>query len=331
MIKKSFRILFVLYGFGANLLTYITGVHSILEFIDAKGWMCAFMIRLLLVVINPILLFILILYASIWLLLYLTLPYRKDIGTHGIECKFLMLFTYKRGIRARKILRIIHKNLYHQAYEIRDGIRKGNTADYDALQRPISDFLQTVNFSIKQVFGIDLTINVKRISFDNKNNPILTPYAYYRNTCAKSPSHTRSFDYRYALEANPLGVFSLKDYASRAENYNKSNANRNFKINSVFNYLLNDKKAYWMSNDLSKDIGSKIFYTSSDNYPQCYKSLAIFKIVPPEKDVIPEGLIVFDSERIGIFSEEECAQLMGLIAHLLYEIFLEMNNNEKKK
>lgn len=85
-----------------------------------------------------------------------------------------------------------------------------------------------------------------------------------------------------------------------------------------------------MTNDLSVDQQRNTFYTSSENFPRDYKSLAIFKIIPPEKDVLPEGFIIFDSEKCGLFSEEICAQIMGLVAHFLYEIFFEINEYEKK-
>ena len=66
-----------------------------------------------------------------------------------------------------------------------------------------------------------------------------------------------------------------------------------------------------------------------------YKSMAVFKIAPPERNILPEGLLIFDTEDKGRFAEKECSQLMGYIAHLLYELFLEYHiyeqNRESKK
>lgn len=104
-----------------------------------------------------------------------------------------------------------------------------------------------------------------------------------------------------------------------------------YEVNSIFTYLINQRKRYWMSNDLQIDQMNGNFFTSSDNYPEYYKSLAVFSIAPPDKDVLPEGLLIFDTKKTGKFSETECAQLFGYIAHLLYELLTEYNKYESKK
>lgn len=82
---------------------------------------------------------------------------------------------------------------------------------------------------------------------------------------------------------------------------------------------------------LTIDQESDLFYTSSDNYPSYYKSLAVFSLTPPEKDVVPEGLLIFDTKKTGKFSEIECINLFGYIAHLIYELLIEYSNYESKK
>jgi len=88
-----------------------------------------------------------------------------------------------------------------------------------------------------------------------------------------------------------------------AKHYHEHNEERIYQVNSIFNYLFNSNTRYWMSNDLSKDEADEIFFTSSENYPRHYKSMAVFKIVPP-----------FKKEAI-----------------LLYEIFLEYKIYEQKE
>lgn len=86
-----------------------------------------------------------------------------------------------------------------------------------------------------------------------------------------------------------------------------------------------------MSNDLEIDELAGDFYTTSDNYPEYYNSMAVFSIAPPESNILPEGLLIFDTKKRGRFSEEECVNLFGYIAHLFYELMREYNNYESKK
>ena len=324
--KNFFRILLAIYGFGSNLITYITGAKAVAQFL--KEYMHPLFADFIVIILNPLLLGLLSLYAFFLLLIYVTKPYRKQIGTHGIECKLIRMFRYKFGIKKGKVIRIIHKKLYHESYIIKTKIRKDRSISYDTCKHNVADYIKTVNHSIRQIFGIDLNLNVKQLAYNSNNEFILTPYAHYRNDYAASSVNERSFHYKYIISTEEQP--SLEAYANSSKHYNNTHGGRLYKTNSIFNYLINGKKTFWMTNDLTIDQQNNIFYTSSDNYPENYKSLAIFKIIPPEKDVLPEGFIIFDSEKCGLFSEEICAQIMGLVAHFLYEIFFEINEYEKK-
>ena len=79
-----------------------------------------------------------------------------------------------------------------------------------------------------------------------------------------------------------------------------------------------------MSNDLTIDKSRNAFYSSSPNCNNYYKALAAFAIKPPQCDGVEDstikGIVTFDSPKTGVFSENECSLIMGLMAHILYDV-----------
>lgn len=325
--KKICNCLLWIYGFIANLITYITGLEKTLDWLNERF---PEIISYVIVGFNTILLVFLLVYVPLLLIIYATLPYRKNIGTHKIECKPFNLFRYKFLNKNGKLLKVVHHGIYHQAYKIKEDIRKGRISDKEQLQERITDFLNYVGLSLKDLFSLSLSINVKLLSYSSDNSLLLCPYIQVSSANERDDSFSeRNLTQNYIVLLDNQANLNMS--YSDAIHYNEHDNQRIYRVNSVFNYLMNSKKKYWMTNDLSKDISQKIFFTSSVNYPTHYKSMAVFKIAPPERDVFPDGLLIFDSSEKGRFVEKECSQLMGFVAHLLYEFFLDYDYYEKQK
>ena len=325
--KNIGKSLLWLYGFIANLITYIQGLEKTLDWLNERF---PELISYVIVSINTILLVFLLFYIPLLLFIYATLPYRKTIGTHKIECKPFNLFRYKFINKNGKLLKVVHRGIYHQSYKIKEDIRKGRVLDKEQLQDRIGDFLKYVGLSLKDIFSLSLSINVKLLSYSSDKSLLLSPCIQVSSSNERSGlSSERNLTNKYIVLLDNRA--DLKNAFSDAKHYDQHDTHKTYRVNSVFNFLMNSKKKYWMSNDLSKDMSEKFFFTSSDNYPIHYNSFAVFKIAPPERDVMPEGLLIFDTIDKGRFVEEECSQLMGFVAHLLYELFLEYYNYEQKK
>ena len=165
---------------------------------------------------------------------------------------------------------------------------------------------------------------------DREDNLCLIPFIHFRNVAERNTNNPREFNYCYYIE--PEDHTKLSKYATKARQYCQlHDMTRKYEVNSIFTYLITKRKRYWMSNDLTVDEKANDFFTSSDNYPELYQSMAAFSITPPDSSVIPEGLIIFDTKKKGRFSEEECVNLFGYIAHLFYELIIEYNCYESKK
>lgn len=326
--KKIGNILLWIYGFIANLITYITGLETTLEYLNKHIPIWS---SYLIIILNALLLVFLIFYGPILLIIYATLPYRKRIGTHRIECKPFNMFVYRFLNKNGKLLKVVHRELYHHAYKLKEEIRKGRISGREQLQEKITEFLKYVGLSLKDIFSLSLSINVKLLSYSPDKALFLSPYIQIQQESGGNFINAEwNLTYKYIILLD--SQMNLQIACSDAKHYNDHDNKRTYRVNSIFNYLMtNNQIRHWMSNDLSKDMSNNIFYTSSENYPTHYKSMAVFKIVPPERDVLPEGLLIFDTNEKGRFVEDECSQLMGFIAHLLYEIFSEYNDYEQKK
>ena len=266
---------------------------------------------------------------AIYVVSKFTWEYRKRIGTHGIPCALINVYYYKIANRHNKLLRSIHKNIYHSIYKLKDDISKHRVQSIEEASKGIDDLLYDIHLAVMRSFGLDLTINIKKLIMDRDNNLCLIPFKHFRNAAERSLSNPRAFNYCYFIE--PDEYERLSKYAVKARQYhNQHGENRKYEVNSVFTYLITKRMRYWMSNDVKLDEEAGNFYTSSDNYPEFYKSMAVFSLTPPESNVLPEGLVIFDTNKNGVFSEDECVNLFGYIAHLLYELISEYNRYERK-
>lgn len=259
-----------------------------------------------------------------------TRQYRKRIGTHEIPCSLISLYHFKIANRNNKLLKSIHKDIYHSFYKLKDDMRMRRIRTVEEANKGLEDLLYDIHKAILKSFGLDLTINVKRLTMDREDNLCLIPFIHFRNVAERNTNNPRAFNYCYYIE--PEDYTKLSKYTTRARQYcQQHDMTRKYEVNSIFTYLITKRRRYWMSNDLTVDEKANDFFTSSDNYPELYKSMAVFSITPPDSNVIPEGLIIFDTKKKGGFSEEECINLFGYIAHLFYELIIEYNRYESKK
>ena len=92
-----------------------------------------------------------------------------------------------------------------------------------------------------------------------------------------------------------------------------------------------------MSNNLKFDLKQNKFRCSNDKWSTFYNSIAIFTIAPPT-DNRPEeesqsiiGLLIFDSLKSNAFTTRKCKLMMGLMAHILYELLILLSKIGKRK
>lgn len=305
------------------IITWIAGFNEVCVFFKRYS-MPAWLTTLILIILS----IICIIYIPILLyygLCRLTLNYRRKIGTHRIECSFIRLLYYKCRNINKTMLYEIHKNLYHQCFSLKEKIRAKQFPNELSQKEAVANFVAYVQNSIEKIFGINLTINIKKLDADEQSNKILSPYIHCKGKQDNSSLFDRNFNYTYILMDDQSN--DVKIYTQQAKEYNRNFGNSNYKVNSIFSYLLSkDENTCWMSNNLSIDSKNNLFYTSSENYLKHYYSMAVLKIIQPENKTAPKGIIVFDSCDPYKFSESECKYFMGLVAHLIYEIFEEIEN-----
>lgn len=315
-LNKIISILIATLGLISAIITIINGTKETIDHLSNT--------------INPLMSSVLV-YVNVFIILplasiiiggiianFFTREYRKKIGTHGIPCTFLTMFHFKIANKNNKLLYSIHKDYYHHCYNIKDDLLHHKFKSKEEIDNAVEEFLRIIHSSILKTFHLDLTINIKRLSIDRNDNLCLAPFAHFRNIAVRNQTNPRDFNYSYYIQL--ANYERLSKFADLARQYGKG---KEYEVNSIFTYLINEKKRYWISNNLKVDEVKGDFYTSSDNYPEYYQSLAVFSITPPEKNSFPEWLLVLDSKKTGIFTERECVHLFGYIAHLLYELLTE--------
>lgn len=311
--KRLLKYLGYIFTYGASLVTYISGYDEFSEFLKSNQ-VAEWVIDIVNILSVPIILLLSYFTAEL-----LTLYERKKMGTHQIPCSFIRMFWYRVFNKNQKILYVIHKHLYHHFCKLKERINRGELSDYYAKKQAIADFLGFVHTAIYETFNLDLAITIKKLEIDSENKGVLTGYTYHPNNHDHNSHSGRNFSYQYYIITEKSTDLFL--HTRRASEYKNNYGINPYHTNSIFSYLMNNvHQSYWMSNDLQEDEKKGLFYTSSDNYIKHYKSMAVFKIAPPENNISPKGFIIFDSYGTNKFSEMECKHLMGFIAHLIYEI-----------
>ena len=314
-----------LYGLSTNAVTWIAGVDALKQkFSLIPSW-----------AIDAIAIFnfIILLLLGVWVVMIvvdcLFLPYRKSIGTHGISCRLSAMFIFKHRNRTNSLLSMLHKDVYHEFVRIKDDIREGKLDTEEKQKKEIADYLSKITFAVNNAFKIDCVINIKVLKKSPHGNPVLQPYAHAMSNTYKKKSRKRNYNRPYIIIGEDDKTEDLRVYCIKASKYVEENGHKNYELNSVFNYLFSTEQTHWLTNDVMVDHINEKFYTSSNNYPTHYRSLGIFKIMPPVDAQETKGILIFDSEKDGLFCEEECQLCLGLISHFIYELFKEIEIYDK--
>lgn len=260
--------------------------------------------------------------------------YFTHIGTHQIPCTIYNMYKYKFTPMNETILRILHRDLYHKVYFEKRKIEELKIKDFDDARPRIMSVVQQFHDSLYQIFKLDLSISIKTITKQDSQT-CLKQYLHFRSSQESKIDGKRYLNNVYLLTENESDDLSV--YASLAKTHVQRHGNQKYKKNSIYDYILATNHNSWMSNDLGIDTKNGIFYSSSSNYKTYYNSLAVFAIIPPECETdrgnLIKGILIFDSIKTSLFSEKECNWLMGYMAHLIYELFqaIEDNNGQSEK
>lgn len=285
----------------------------------------------------------LLLISSVWAIFIVTLSFViiytvhwivkhrfKVCGTHSIPCS---LYSYYRARLKNKTKTALHAMhfIYHSMYEQKQKIRNNRT-NYNNIESIkesiIKPFLENARMALQSSLGFDVNISIKLFKIcDGKE--ILETYVYLIKS-SDSENQRMIYNNYILLIDTSESYANLGSCCRAAIDYDQKNGNEKYAINSIFNYLMIKKEATdWLSNDLDLDEKYENFYSSS-KYRKLYRSLAVFVIKAPKSVLLNsdesnsiKGLLTFDSEKSNLFVEKECREIMGFIAHCLYEIINE--------
>lgn len=236
--KTKYEMWKMIGSFCLTLLTVFSTISTIINGMDkTKEWLST--------VLGPILSQIFI-YANFIVLLpfgivvvvvsiisYFTLQYRKRIGTHEIPCTLISLYHFKIANRNNKLLKSIHKDIYHNFYKLKDDMHMRRIRTVEEANKGLEDLLYDIHKAILKSFGLDLTINVKRLIMDRENNLCLIPFIHFRNVAERITNNPRAFNYSYYI--GPECHTKLSKYATMARQYCQQNdMNRKYEVNSIF-------------------------------------------------------------------------------------------------
>lgn len=254
-----------------------------------------------------------------------------NAGTHSIPCALVPYIRYKYKNKICTILRGLHRELYHKIHKLKKDIftRKQRNAEMEHPQpltpndfeESIKNLLSAFHDTLYDIFKVDMSISVFLISRINDNDYILTR-GFFQPSKREDQKAEQRPEIQYII--NDGGNQSTTFYATSAEAYATRRQAGQYKKNSIFDYILSSSAKSWLSNNLDIDMANKKFYSSSPNYGKYYSSLGAFAIAPPCRGNTPnaaiKGILTFDSHKTNIFSEEEFTLLMGLMAHIMYEV-----------
>lgn len=326
MLKKAFYVISVC----VDIYAFIVGINDISHKISKEPS------PLLMLVIWIV--FVLTLLFSVAYTIYLIVKLKcQNCGTHKIPCSIYAYYRAKIRNKTKTAIYAMHM-IYHCMYEEKQKIHNADIDnDIDSIKSNVNRFLENAGWALRIILGIEINISVKLAS-QHSGNDILETYTY---VIGKMNANKRHKFNKYILDVNLNKRYvDLHSCCLASRQYALEKGNSEYATNSVFNYLLLKGGGYWLSNDLDLDEKNEMFYSSSD-YRKCYCSLGIFAIKAPKlsEDVgllHSKGFLTFDSEKPNLFVENECQQLMGFIAHCLFEILIEYNyaackKNQKQK
>lgn len=318
-------IILTVLGVIADILTITSTFKRVLYWIGIEGIIAAFL-NLIVLVIG----FGLLAYA-----ISLLRKARKDAGTHGIPCSWYYFWYFKRANRNDKIFKHLHYDIYHKMSGLifkirktkieRKNVGKNTHLTVSEFREEVGDLLHCFHDIFNDCFHLDLTINIYISSADG-NDMIVKRGIFHKSDKETLGDNERDRNYKYVIHDCDAKVKNLKSYYNSAKTYSDRNRNPDHHINCIYDYIMTSDKSSWMSNNLEYE---PFFFSTSDYYKEeYYKSLAVFAIIPPtivrgvrEK---ARGLLTFDSPKTEVFSEAECTMLMGLMAHLVFDVLQEI-------
>lgn len=256
----------------------------------------------------------------------------RAAGTRGIPCTLRQYRHFRKKNKTEGLLNAIHRDLYHCTHSIKKNIKRMRAQNPACIQSikdvpEMNRLLQLFQTTLYNLFNIDASISIYRAKETEDKRMVLIRDMFVKNNDERIMSNGRRQDNIYLIAKEPTE--SIKDLTTKAEKYSEKNGRGTYHKNSAFDFILSNPHNSWLSNDLAVDSDNKEFFTSSYNYGDYYKSLAAFVILPPDcndnRDDLIKGILTFDTMKTGMFLETECVTIMGLMAHLVNEIYDSLN------
>ena len=270
-----------------------------------------------------------------WLVMYCIKDELKRVGNHGIPCAIWPYIHYKLRNKNHTLLTLIHHGLYHECFSIKQTIKDLKAHRTNNVPLRISDIapqigelLQNFHNLLYNTFHIDLSISIFTITESDQHRPILSKVAFHRSKAEAAKTGQRSAGVPYLVGYN--NDQAETNYSNRAREYHTAHGNAEYLKNSVFDHILSTHDHSWISNDIVLDGVNNLYFSSSPNTGRYYRSFAAFAILPPNclanQHAAIKGIIAFDSPKTNIFSHDECSFVMGLMAHIVYDILDELKS-----
>lgn len=256
----------------------------------------------------------------------------RTAGTRGIPCTLRQYRHFRKKNKTEGLLNAIHRDLYHCTHSIKKNIKRMRAQNPTCIQSikdvpEMNRLLQLFQTTLYDLFNIDASISIYRTGETEDKRKVLIRDMFAKNNDERKMSNGRRQDNIYLIAKEPEE--SIKDLTKKAKRYSDKNGRGTYHKNSAFDFILSNPYNSWLSNDLAVDSDNKEFFTSSYNYGDYYKSLAAFVILPPDcndnRDDLIKGILTFDTMKTGMFLETECVAIMGLMAHLVNEIYDSLN------
>ena len=264
---------------------------------------------------------------------------RMKLGVRKVKCSVTCLICYILNSLKNNSEYYIHQSLYHKKYSLLKVLRNKKVIQYEdiVLQNTIEEYLRLCNDIIYKLIGTDCSVNVKLINSKLKNEYFeASTYKRYTSETEKKNCETPRlsggmFKIKFHEKVN-----SSKSITCVKNDIVNTNTRKNYIRNSAYDYVISSNVRYWISNDLQSDVKKDKFLCSNENWDKFYNSIAIFTIAPPTENKPKEecqniiGLLIFDTLKSHAFINKKCKYMMGLMAHMLYELFNVIEQNKEK-
>lgn len=262
------------------------------------------------------------------------------LGVRKVRCSVTCLICYILNSFKNNSEYYIHQLLYHKKYSLLKALKHKEVTKYEdiVLQNAIEEYLRLCNDIIYRLIGADCSVNVKLINSKLEDGCFeATTYKRYTSeTEKKNCESPRLSEGKFIIKFHEMVNWEKSVNSVNCDIDNDRN-NKKYIRNSAYDYVISSNVRYWMSNNLQLDLKQNKFVCSNDNWATFYNSIAVFTIAPPTDNKPEEecqniiGLLIFDSLKSHAFTNRKCKLMMGLMAHMLYELFNVIEQNREKK